>query len=134
MKLVVDANVLFSAFLKKGKTREILLDRELELYFPEFLIEEFKKYFPMLVERSKIETNQAARLSQLLLNKIKLVEITELLPYKEAAKHLTTDLKDEPYVACALAVGADLWSRDKHLRGSRIKCWTTEELAGLLLK
>ncbi|MCL5011295.1 MAG: hypothetical protein M1594_00125 [Candidatus Marsarchaeota archaeon] len=43
-------------------------------------------------------------------------------------------LKDESYVACALAIGADVWSRDRHLRYSRIKCLTIEELAELLLK
>ncbi len=128
MKLVIDANILFSAFLKGGMTRKILLDRELELYSPEFLMEEFKKYFPELVKRSKMEKFQAVRLSEMLLKRITFIEFEELLPYKESAKYLTIDVKDEPYVACALAVGADLWSRDRHLKHSRIKCWSTEEL------
>ncbi len=46
MQLVVDANVLFSAMIKSGETRRILLLSEHDLYAPEFMIEEFKKHLP----------------------------------------------------------------------------------------
>jgi len=41
MEMVVDANVLFSALIKEGTTRELLLSNEFVLYAPEFLLDEF---------------------------------------------------------------------------------------------
>jgi len=129
VRLVVDANVFISAFLKDGMSRRIILDRRLELYAPEFLLQEYTKYSAELFVRSGLPREKALRLAVLLLSRIHFVTEGELIPYKEAAKHLTTDSKDEAYVACALAVGSDLWSRDRHLRQPRLRCWATEELA-----
>lgn len=129
MKLVVDANIFISAFLKDSLTRELILDRRLELYSPEFLLEEFKKHYGYLIDKSGLKPCEAAKLSKKLLLRINLVPFSELYPYLQAAKHLTNDEKDERYIACVLAVGADLWSRDKHLKQTRIKCWNTEEIA-----
>jgi predicted nucleic acid-binding protein len=47
MKLVVDANILFSLLIKQGKTAELFLNLSLELYAPEFLLD-----FKMLVNPS----------------------------------------------------------------------------------
>ena len=44
MNLVIDANILFSALIKAGKTIEILLNPGFNFYAPEFLLEEFQKY------------------------------------------------------------------------------------------
>ncbi|MDP2717958.1 MAG: PIN domain-containing protein, partial [Candidatus Micrarchaeota archaeon] len=44
MKLVVDANVLFSALIKDGLTRRVWFSPELELLAPEHLLLEFEKY------------------------------------------------------------------------------------------
>ncbi|MFH0837610.1 MAG: PIN domain-containing protein [Candidatus Aenigmatarchaeota archaeon] len=133
MRLVVDANVLFSAFLRKGVTRQLILDRRLELFAPEFLIDEYTKHSNELIERSGLEKDNALRLISLLFARIVIVKTNELLLYKDAAKHLTTDENDEAYIACALATRADLWSRDRHLKTGRIRCWSTEELAKKLI-
>lgn len=128
MRLVVDANVLFSAFLKDGVTRRLWLDRRLEFFAPVFLLEEFQKHFPMLVRKSGLPRQEAVRLSKILVSRITFAGQMELAPYKAASKFLVSDEKDEPYVACALSVGADLWSRDRHVRKGRVKCWSTDEL------
>lgn len=44
MKLVVDANILFSCLIKEGKTIELFLNPFLKLYAPEFILREFEKY------------------------------------------------------------------------------------------
>lgn len=41
MELILDANILFSALIKSGLTRELMLNNELVLYAPEFMIDEF---------------------------------------------------------------------------------------------
>ncbi len=42
MKLVVDANILFSALLRDSGTRKLLLDRRLSLFAPKFLLLEYQ--------------------------------------------------------------------------------------------
>ena len=44
MDLVIDANVLFSVLIKRGKTEEIIFETDLYLFSPEFIFEEFDKY------------------------------------------------------------------------------------------
>jgi predicted nucleic acid-binding protein len=41
MRLIVDANILFSALIKDSSTAKILVDDRLKFYAPEFLFEEF---------------------------------------------------------------------------------------------
>lgn len=51
MKVVIDTNVLIAAFLRKGATREILLDQDHEFLVPEFALDEFDRHLPELAER-----------------------------------------------------------------------------------
>ncbi len=129
VKLVVDANVFFSAFLKPGLTRKLWLDEGLQLFAPFTLIEEYKKYSAELIGKTNFDKKGALLMEVKLFDRLSFVDKEEMLPYNAAALHLTVDSKDVVYVAAALATGADLWSHDKHLRQPRIKCWGTEELA-----
>ena len=129
MQLVMDANVLFSALLKAGMTRRLLFDRRLSLYAPRFLLEEFRKNAGRLQKRSRLPKKEFVELNRMLLSRIHWVPDPEINPFLPAARHLCSDAKDVPYLACALAVGADLWSRDRDLRQPRVKVWETAELA-----
>jgi predicted nucleic acid-binding protein len=133
LKLVIDANILFSAIIKDGITRRLILDDRLQLFSPDFILDEYKKHFQLLVKKSGLNEIDVHRLSIILLSKVKLIDFSELVHYKDASRHLTIDPDDEPYIACALAIGADIWSRDKHLKQPRVKCWSTEELVKKLL-
>ena len=44
MDLVIDGNILFSALIKDSLTAELLFEKYLKLYAPDFMIEEFMKY------------------------------------------------------------------------------------------
>ena len=44
MELVVDANILFSALINEGTTRELMLNDELVLFAPEYIIDEFLEH------------------------------------------------------------------------------------------
>ncbi len=134
MKLVVDANVLFSALLRDSGTRKLLLDRRLLLFAPKFLLLEYAKYSRELRNRSKLREDDFASLTKMLLGRIRLVSDEEIMLYYQAALSLVDDRKDAPYVACALAAGADLWSNDRHLKGIRVKNWPTKELVEKMQK
>ena len=57
MKLVIDANVLFASLIRPSLTAQLLFDEKITLYAPEFLMEEFKKYEKMILEKTS-RTNE----------------------------------------------------------------------------
>ncbi len=52
LKLVIDANILFAALIKGGLTAELIISDELQLFAPEFLLEEFSKYQDIILEKT----------------------------------------------------------------------------------
>ena len=52
MRLIVDANILFSALIKDSSTAKILVDDKFKLYAPEFLFEEFAKYEDYILKKT----------------------------------------------------------------------------------
>ncbi len=128
MKLVIDANILFSALLKDSGTRNLTLDRRITLFAPTFLLLEYAKYSKELMGRGKLKKKDFASLTKRLLRRIRVVSDGEIMLYYAAAQSLVNDKKDAPYVACALATGADIWSNDRHLKGIRVRNWKTKEL------
>lgn len=129
MKLVADANILFSAFIKKGLTREVWFDPRVQLFAPAYVLDEYSKYAADLCQRSGLGEKAASALFGRLVRRLSLVSTDELTPYITAASHLTDDPKDAPYVACALSVGADIWTHDRHFRQPRVRVWSTHALA-----
>ncbi|KYC49291.1 MAG: hypothetical protein AMQ74_01444 [Candidatus Methanofastidiosum methylothiophilum] len=51
MELVVDANIVFAAFIKDSKTREILISNKYVLYAPEFLQFEINNHVDYLQDK-----------------------------------------------------------------------------------
>ena len=49
MKLVLDSNIIFSALIKKSKTRDIILSDFFELYAPEYIFTEIIKHKELLL-------------------------------------------------------------------------------------
>ena len=56
MDLVVDANVLFSVLIKRGKTEELIFEEDLHLFAPEFIFEEFEKYKEDILKKTERTT------------------------------------------------------------------------------
>jgi len=54
MELIVDANILVSALLKEGTTRELMFNIDLILYTPEFIMEEFFEHIDKLAQKSRL--------------------------------------------------------------------------------
>ena len=54
MDLVIDANVLFSVIIKRGKTEEIIFETDLHIFAPEFIFEEFDKYKEIIFGKTEL--------------------------------------------------------------------------------
>ena len=131
MQLVVDANVLFSALIKSGATRRILLLSEHDLYAPEFMVEEFKKHLLELQKKTHLPKDKLAQYLETLLKltEIKLVPFKEFKHKQELAAKISPDKDDIAYLALALYLQCRLWSQDKQLKKqNKVKVVTTKEL------
>ncbi|PIN85544.1 MAG: hypothetical protein COV47_01565 [Candidatus Diapherotrites archaeon CG11_big_fil_rev_8_21_14_0_20_37_9] len=128
MKLVIDANIFFSAVIKDSGTRKLIVDRRLVLYAPKYLILEFFKYKYELLKKSKLTEEAFNTIFKKLIRRIRIVDDLETMIFYAAAKRLINDEKDAPYVACALAINAEVWSNDRHFSNKRIKTWKKEDL------
>lgn len=118
MKVVLDANRLFSALLRDGSTRKALYDTAATLYAPAFLRTEFEKHHAELQRRSGLSAADLARLVEQVFAQVEWVPDDLIQPHVPAAAAAlaAVDPDDVPYLATALAVGADaIWSEDKGL-------------------
>ena len=88
-----------------------------------------------MLEKSKINEASFNIVLDQLLQKCILIEEEKLLNYWEEAKKimLKIDSGDVPFIAAALATGADIWSDDLHFnQQKKIKVWKTKDLIKFL--
>lgn len=135
MKLVVDANILFSFFKKASSTRRFILSHpEIELFTPVYVFDELEEHKRDVKSKAKIDE----RIFEL--SKKELSEYVTILPLEEfkdfwaAAKQISPDPDNVEYLAVALSLGCAIWSNDRDLKEkqSRVVVVTTEELTRLL--
>ena len=114
MKLVVDANVVISALIADSKTCELIVTLEPDLLTPEFVYDEIGNYTELIVQKSGMSPERVAQFIHLLFQYIEVVPAQEFYPHIEEAEAAIgyTDPDDVPYVACALAEDAAVWSDD----------------------
>lgn len=134
MELVLDANILFAALIKSAKTRELILNEELILYAPEFLLEEFTKHLDELEAKTGVKEKELKEIVQELIanSNIKIIPQEEISSFIPKAKSLSPDPEDYVYLALALRKRCGIWSEDKRLRQQeQIKIYSTKELIEL---
>lgn len=68
MKLIVDANIIISALLKDGKTREILTSSLFEFSSPDGLLESIAKYQDEFIKRMNITGKEFEKLLDFILS------------------------------------------------------------------
>ena len=114
MKLVVDANVVISALIADGNTRELIVTLEPELLTPAFVHDEIENYEEMIAEKAGMEPDRVAQFIDLLFRYIDIVPAADFHPAIERADEAIgdTDPDDVLYLACAIASDAAIWSDD----------------------
>ncbi|MEB3861611.1 MAG: PIN domain-containing protein [Desulfurococcales archaeon] len=117
--LVADTNIVFSALLKRGRIREIILLRgNLKLHAPAELREELYRHIHKLQRYLNLSREEMKRIIDRFLE-----ETTMLHRKEEYARHLpraleivkNVDLADAPFVALAMHLGVPLWTGDRGL-------------------
>ena len=133
MELVVDANVIFAALIREGKTYEILFDERLHLFTPEFFFTELEKHADYLLKKTGRSREELNQLLDVLRKRIALVPLEELQPYVGEAERICPDADDMAYFALALRLRCAIWSNDKNLKKQKaIGVYSTEDLIKML--
>ena len=134
MKLVVDANILFSFFKKDSATRRFILSHpELELFTPVYVFKELDTHKEDVESKSKIDDKVFELTKERLLVYVNLVPSGEFKKFWGDAKRVSPDLDDAQYFALALKLNCPIWSEDKKLkRQTRVRVFSTAELIELL--
>ena len=130
MKLVIDANIIFAALIKGGLTAELIISNELQLFAPEFLLEEFSKYQNQILEKTHRSKKNFGNFVRILKEYITFIPQKNITPFLEKANAFSPDPKDSVYLALALALKSAVWSNDKKLKKEQnhIKVLSTEDL------
>lgn len=133
MKLVVDANVLFSILIKNGKSAEIFISNSFSLYVPEYVFEEIEEHILEILEK----TYRTVEEFKAMLDEIKsiatIVPINSFFGCMVEAEKTCPDEYDVPYFALALYLNCGIWSNDSRLKEqNKIRVFSTEELMPIM--
>lgn len=104
-----------SALLRDGPTRRAFFETGAALFAPFELQEEIERHLLTNSERAGVPLPELRVILASLLGRIEWVPRSTYLPDLDRALRALSlvDLDDVPYLACALAVGADaIWSLD----------------------
>ncbi len=136
MRIVLDANVLFSALIKDSITRRLILEFEGKFLFPDYVFYEMEKHKRELLKKSKLSEKDFDELLRLILQQVSIVSSEMLKPYSKEAYGIVKEIDpdDELFIACVLAhPNSILWSNDKGLKNqSKVKVLNTAEMKLLI--
>jgi predicted nucleic acid-binding protein len=124
--VVVDTNLIFSALIPKAsKIREILFERNMTFYSPNFLISEIYIHKDNLLRSSKLTETEFYLYFNEIIERIKFIPIDYIGDEsRQKAYDLCkdVDIKDTPFIALAIALDIPIWTGDKKLKdGLRLK-------------
>ena len=131
MELVIDANILFSALIKEGYIRRLILLGDHSFFVPEFILEEMDKYKGMILEKADITEEELKEVLDLIIENanIEIIPKEDFKDYIKAAKGISHDIKDIEYLALALKLKCPIWSNDKDFKKqNKIKIYSTNDL------
>ena len=134
LRLVVDANVLVSAFLKDSLTRRILLDERLNLITPEHGFIETRRVLqrPKMLKRIGLEPAVFEELWAFLTSRIQTFPETDYQKSLGESIHLAVHPEDAPYIALAIKFQCPIWTNDPdfqiHAVKKSLQIYKTHEL------
>jgi predicted nucleic acid-binding protein len=131
MKIIVDANELFSLLIRGSKeSAEILFSNKIELIAPEFIFVEFKNNKEEILEKTHRTEDEFSEVFLIFNEKIKLIPEQDFVLFLNEACNIFPDhTKDVPYLALALKYKCPLWSEEKLLKmQNKIEVLNTQEL------
>lgn len=140
MKLVVDANPIFSALMKGEFTLSLIFwlkESGFEFFTCQEVFDEIKENKSQILKYSQFSSEEIDFILELLLEVIEVSKKEEYGKFLPEANKFCSDKEDLPYVALSLRLSkTPIWSNDKRLKEelskAGIKVFSTEKLKGEL--
>lgn len=118
MLVVVDANAVFSALIRKGKPFEVFKANKIFNAFrfvaPEFLFSEIGKRMDKILAETQLAKDELAELLAFIKGEVSLISLYQFSDKLPEAMRL--NFKDSPYLALALKLNCPILSGDKGLK------------------
>lgn len=134
MRLVIDANELFSTIIARGTGRwtkklDILFSDSIEIFTPSLLFDELERNKEEIKSKSKFLDEDFEVFMGLLKARIKFVPPEYFLDELSEAEKISPHTKDSLYFALALKLDCAIWSGEKRLKEqSLVKVLNTKDL------
>lgn len=130
MKLIVDANILFSLTNTSSYTSFIVDKYKLGLFSLDYALLELEKYKEEVTRKSGQTFNECITL---LKEKVQFISVKMIRDEIQECKSFLQDQADVVYLALARHLNAPIWSNDSHLKQqSLVLVLSTQELLTLL--
>jgi predicted nucleic acid-binding protein len=129
--ILIDSNIIISALIKEGITRDILTNFSINFAFPQDGLEEIYCCKTEILKKANITEREFNVLFLRILKYIQLIPLDMLFNFKDKAKQIMEDIdKDDViFIAAALCLNCPIWSEDKHFKKQKdIKILTTKEV------
>ena len=133
MNILVDANRIIAALMKKSTTRDILFDNAFDFVTPDYAISEINDHRRELQEKAKLTDEEFDILVALIFECITVLPESVYARFIDECKNELEDVDDIPYLAACLASGADgIWSHDPHIiKQNKVKTFTNIDMLEL---
>jgi len=115
LRLVLDTNKALSSLVRNGVVRRLILHPAIELYAPEYLIEEIEEHKGDILK--KVPEELFRLMMDELKRKLIVVKAEELALSRDEAMRIAQefDIDDWPFVGVALKLRIPIWTNDKAL-------------------
>ena len=112
-----------------GKTYDLIFNERINLFSPEFLLEEFEKHKEEIIKKSGLSESDFKLFLSLIISEIEIISKSEFKKFIPQAEKITPDPNDTEYLALALKFKCPIWSNDKMLKNqSKVNIYSTGEL------
>jgi predicted nucleic acid-binding protein len=138
MKIVIDTNILLSAMIKESLTRNIIMNANMELYYPQIALSEVHKHKNIVIRKAGLDELEYERIFQIITEKLKLVKFSRIRSKVHQATKIIgkRDPNDVIFIATALSIPHSvIWSNDLDFKEQKdIEVFNTKELNHLITK
>ena len=87
MDLVIDANIIISSLISiHGKNFDLIFNERVNIYAPEFLLEEVKNYKNEIISKAQISESDFNIFLSIISSKIEIIPKEEFSNFREQAK------------------------------------------------
>ena len=131
MDIIVDTNILISALIKDGATRELIVNSNYNLVLPELELKEIENHKYEILGKSGLLEEEFYNLLSNLLKYIKIIRTEKVVDYRKKAFEIIghIDIDDVIFIATALCFNCPIWSDDMHFKKqNKIKILTTSDM------